>query len=238
MACTGQEYQKWHYDTVHGRIRPVTADHLCLDRTISHHEVLNCSYPPLNQFPYCNWTLPASERVQDLLSRMVLTEKAELLQDTNPGVKRLGLPKLQFAECLHGVWSECGRAAGNKSTGCPTSFPCPLSLAASFNRTLWSTISRSISTEARALHNQKKTGLAFWSPNINLFRDPRWGRGQEVQGEDPYLTSEYVKQYSAGLQEGEDPRYTKVRNLLNPLNASYVCSARSEHILQHHTIIE
>ena len=207
--CTGCKSQAWVFDRERGSVKPLPASHLCL-QVGGHHEPLNCSYPPLNQLPYCNWTLPVADRVQDLVARMVLTEKAELLQDTNPGVKRLGLPKLQFAECLHGVWSKCGDPANNESTGCPTSFPCPLSLAASYNRTMWLTLASTISDEARALHNQGKTGLAFWSPNINLFRDPRWGRGQEVPGEDPYLTSEYVYQYSRGLQTGKDPRYTKV----------------------------
>lgn len=122
---------------------------------------------------------------------------------------QLGVPRIPYAECLHGVLSGCGAAVGDQ-TGCPTSFPSALGLSAAFNRTLWSRVASVISTEARALNNQGVTGLLFWAPDINEFRDPRWGRGQEVPGEDPYLTSEYVAQYSRALQGADSGRYTKV----------------------------
>ncbi len=80
-------------------------------------------------------------------------------------------------------------------------------LASTFNRTLWQLVGAAISTEARALHNQKLAGLAFWAPDINLFRDPRWGRGQEVPGEDPYLNGEYIMNWAPYMQYGNDPKY-------------------------------
>ena len=132
------------------------------------------------------------------------------MQNRNPGVPRLGVPTFRFGECLHGVLSGCGAAYGNDSTGCPTSFPHALGLAATFNRTLWTMAGRTVSTEARALHNQDKAGVAFWAPDVNLFRDPRWGRGQEVPGEDPLVSAEYVAHYSTGLQSMDDSKYLKV----------------------------
>ena len=88
---------------------------------------------------------------------------------------------------MHGIVANCGATAknqqdGSNSTGCATSFPHALLLGSSFNRTLWSKVGETISTEGRALNNQGVAGLAFWAPDINLFRDPRWGRGQETQG--------------------------------------------------------
>lgn len=169
----------------------------------------NCSIAPYNAFPYCNPDLYVTERVQDLISRMYVGEKISMLDNSNGGVPRLGVPPLPFAECLHGVLSGCGQAVDG-STGCPTSFPSGLGIGAGFNVTMPNSMAQIISTEARSLHNQGVTGLSFWAPDINLFRDPRWGRGQEVPGEDPVRSSRYVEEYSKGLQIGEDPRYYKV----------------------------
>eukprot|EP01062_Namystynia_karyoxenos_P069458 TRINITY_DN64953_c0_g1_i1.p1 TRINITY_DN64953_c0_g1~~TRINITY_DN64953_c0_g1_i1.p1 ORF type:complete len:899 (+),score=303.63 TRINITY_DN64953_c0_g1_i1:73-2769(+) len=173
------------------------------------HAAPNCSTAPLSGYDYCNPALPVDRRVADLMGRMTSEEKIAQLQSSPPGVLRLGLPPNRFNEALHGVVVNCGTAAPG-STGCPTSFPHALLLSASFNRTLWHSVGSTISTEARALNNQGIAGLLYWAPDINLFRDPRWGRGQEVPGEDPFLTGEYVTQYVRGMQEGEDTRYLKV----------------------------
>jgi hypothetical protein len=91
-----------------------------------------------------------------------------------------------------------------------TSFPMPINLGATFNRSLVYRMGSVISTEARAFNNEGRTGLDFFTPNINIFRDPRWGRGQETPGEDPFLTSEYVYALIDGLQRGDDDRYLKI----------------------------
>lgn len=205
---TPRTMQMWHYDPQTGLIRHSANDDLCLD---AGSKVVGCSVTPFSTYPYCNHSLPISSRVDDLISRLTVAEKAQFLVangHTNGGVPRLQVKAFLYGECLHGVKSRCG-AAVDGSTGCPTSFPHALGLGATFNRTLWTAVGSTISTEARSLYNQGLIGLSFWAPDINLFRDPRWGRGQEVPGEDPYLTSEYVAHYSRALQDGEDPRYLK-----------------------------
>ena len=203
--CANSTGQQWMFNEQDGTFHSGLSSSLCLDAGTT----VNCTMTPYSTYPYCDDTQTVDKRVADLLSRMTLAEKTQLLQNKNTGIARLGVPRLPFSECLHGVLTRCGAAAGG-GTGCPTSFPHALGLGATFNRTLWSHVSSAISTEARALNNQGIAGLAFWAPDINLFRDPRWGRGQEVPGEDPMLTAEYVYHYSRGLQEGDDPRYLKV----------------------------
>eukprot|EP00117_Sycon_ciliatum_P036732 scpid79446/ scgid27609/ Probable exo-1,4-beta-xylosidase bxlB; 1,4-beta-D-xylan xylohydrolase bxlB; Beta-xylosidase bxlB; Xylobiase bxlB; Probable exo-1,4-beta-xylosidase bxlB; 1,4-beta-D-xylan xylohydrolase bxlB; Beta-xylosidase bxlB; Xylobiase bxlB len=198
--------QQFMYSTQDSMFHYVPNSDLCIDAGT----MVNCSIAPYSAYAYCDPSNDVDTRVEDLLSRMQLGEKTQMLQNNNPGVPRLGVPHLRFSECLHGVLSGCGSASGPDSTGCPTSFPHALGLGATFNRSLWSMAGHTVSTEARALNNQGVTGLAFWAPDINLFRDPRWGRGQEVPGEDPFLTAEYVAHYSRGLQEGVDPKYLKI----------------------------
>lgn len=151
--------------------------------------------------------LPVEQRVQLLIKELTLEEKISLLGYNSPGVPRLNIPKYNWwNESLHGV-----ARAGNA-----TVFPQAIALAATFNDSLVNQISSVISTEARAKYNlaiQRDSrlqymGLTFWSPNINLFRDPRWGRGQETYGEDPFLTSRMGAAYVKGMQ-GNDPRYLK-----------------------------
>eukprot|EP01084_Bolivina_argentea_P263558 446125_1 len=139
---------------------------------------------------------------------MTLNEKVQNLGSTNPGIPRLGVPKNSFHEALHGVLVGCGAIYQN-NTGCPTSFPHATLLGATFNRSLWRHIGEAISTEARSFANQGISGLYYWAPDINLFRDPRWGRGQEVPGEDPFLTGQYAAQFIYNFQYGEDSKYLK-----------------------------
>jgi beta-glucosidase len=157
--------------------------------------------------PFRNPALPASERVNDLLSRLTLEEKISLLGYRSKAVDRLAIPAYNWwNEGLHGV-ARAGEA---------TIFPQAIAMAASFDNALLYRVADAVSTEARAKYNLSTTlgrheqymGLTFWSPNINIFRDPRWGRGQETYGEDPFLTATMGCAYVKGLQ-GTDPRYLK-----------------------------
>lgn len=157
---------------------------------------------------YKDTNLPLEQRVDDLISRMTLEEKVSQLVHSADGIERLGIPPYNWwNECLHGV----ARA------GIATVFPQAIGLAATWNTELMYRVADIISTEARAKHHESVRngefdifkGLTFWSPNINIFRDPRWGRGQETYGEDPFLTSRLGVQFVKGLQ-GNDPKYIKV----------------------------
>jgi len=150
---------------------------------------------------------PMERRINDLIRRMSLREKAAQMLNDAPAIERLGVPAYNYwNECLHGV----ARA------GTATSFPQAIGLAAMWDAPLLHEIADAIATEARAkyhdtirrgLHTQYY-GLTFWTPNINLVRDPRWGRGQETYGEDPFLTGRLAVAFIKGLQ-GDDPRYAK-----------------------------
>ncbi|KAK8930507.1 putative beta-D-xylosidase 7 [Platanthera zijinensis] len=161
------------------------------------------SHPSTKGYSFCKKTLPIHQRVDDLISRLSLREKISQLGDRAPPIPRLGLPAYKWwSEALHGV-SDAGRGihynGGPISTG--TSFPQVILTAASFNPFLWYRIGEAIGTEARALYNAGQAeGLTFWAPNINIFRDPRWGRGQETPGEDPLTTSKYSVSYVRGVQ--------------------------------------
>ncbi len=149
--------------------------------------------------PYQNPNLSPSERAEDLLSRLTLEEKASLMMDTSPAIPRLGIPRFQWwSEALHGV----GR------NGFATVFPITTQMAASWDDTLLYQVFTAVSDEARVKNQEAKRsgnlqryqGLSFWTPNINIFRDPRWGRGQETYGEDPYLTERMGLAVVNGLQ--------------------------------------
>jgi beta-glucosidase len=151
---------------------------------------------------------PIEKRVDDLIGRMTLEEKASQLVNQARAIPRLQVPAYDWwSEALHGV----ARA------GIATVFPEPIGLAATFDDALIHQMAIAIGTEARAKHNQAvragrrdiMEGLDFWSPNINIFRDPRWGRGQETYGEDPYLTARMGVAFVTGLQ-GDDPKYFRV----------------------------
>jgi beta-glucosidase len=158
-------------------------------------------------FPFQDSSLSTEERVNDLVGRMTLEEKIDQMMNTAPAIERLNIPEYNWwNECLHGV----ARA------GLATVFPQAIGLGATWDEDLMFRVSTAISDEARAKHhdfakNGKRfiyQGLTFWSPNINIFRDPRWGRGQETYGEDPYLTGKLGVQFIKGLQ-GDDPKYFK-----------------------------
>ncbi len=167
--------------------------------------------------PYLDPALPPARRAADLVSRLTLEEKVLQMQSTAPAIPRLGVPAYNWwNEALHGVAQ--GRA---------TVFPQAIGLAATWDTDLMHRVADVISTEARAKYNDARTrpaptgpetlmvlpgrtaGLTYWSPNVNIFRDPRWGRGQETYGEDPYLTGRMAVAFVSGMQ-GDDPRYLKV----------------------------
>ena len=180
--------------------------------------------PLLRQLPFCNVSLPTNARVADLVSRLNTSEKISIMGDGATPVHRLGIKALPWGEGLHGVVSHCFNG-----THCPTSFPHALALAASFNRTLWNSVGDAISTEARALNNlatQDYIGcgpfapLMMWAPNLNPYRDPRWGRGHETPGEDPFVGAEYGVSFISGLQYGSGITFNTF-NRVNTFNASH-----------------
>ena len=155
---------------------------------------------------YKNPTLSAEERAEDLLNRLTLAEKASLMENASPAITRLDIPPFNWwNEALHGV----GR------NGTATVFPITMGMASSFDDALLYEVFTAVSDEARAKNNLARKenrckiyeGLSFWTPNINIFRDPRWGRGQETYGEDPYLTGRMGLAVVRGLQGPSGHRY-------------------------------
>ena len=170
----------------------------------------DCKSGPLASFPICDQSIPSRQRAADLVSRMTIAEKISQLVTTAIAIPRLGLPKYEWwSEALHGVAYSPGVSFGGDLPAA-TSFPMPINLGATFNMNLVYSIATTISTEARAFNNEGRAGLVFFTPNINIYRDPRWGRGQETPGEDPFLTSQYVHTLIDGLQRGDDERYLKI----------------------------
>ncbi|CAN1250912.1 Probable beta-D-xylosidase 7 [Linum perenne] len=152
--------------------------------------------------PFCNQKLPIKERARDLVSRLTLDEKISQLVNTASAIPGLGIPAYEWwSEALHGVgWVGLG-IHFNGSISKATSFPQVILTAASFDAYQWYRIGQVIGKEARALYNGgQASGLTFWAPNINIFRDPRWGRGQETPGEDPMVTGKYAVSYVRGVQ--------------------------------------
>ena len=159
-------------------------------------------------FPYMNRSLPIDQRIDDLIGRMTLEEKVSQMRDHAAAIPRLGVPKYDWwNEGLHGV----------AFAGTATNFPQVIGMAATWDTGLVHQMAETISTEARAKYNQAMRdndhemffGLTFWAPNINIFRDPRWGRGQETYGEDPFLTGRMGVAFVTGMQ-GDDAKYFKV----------------------------
>ncbi|WP_263382359.1 glycoside hydrolase family 3 C-terminal domain-containing protein [Granulicella arctica] len=156
---------------------------------------------------YMDSSLPAAVRAHDVVSRMTVEEKAQQLEDWATAIPRLGIPDYQtWSEALHGV----------ANSGYATVFPQAIGMAATWDPSIVQQMGDVISTEGRAKYNQAQRegnhrifyGLTFWSPNINIFRDPRWGRGQETYGEDPFLTGKMGVAFIHGVQ-GDDPEHPK-----------------------------
>lgn len=162
------------------------------------------------QFPYQNPGLSSEERAKDLITRLTVEEKAALMCDQSDAIPRLGIKKFNWwSEALHGL-------ANNENV---TVFPESIGMAASFDDQLLFNIFNAVSDETRARYNESQQkgqentrflSLSVWTPNVNIFRDPRWGRGQETYGEDPYLTSRMGISVVKGLQGPADARYRKL----------------------------
>lgn len=159
--------------------------------------------------PYQNASLSPEERAADLCSRLTIEEKAAIMQNNSPAIPRLGIPQFAWwSEALHGI----GR------NGYCTLFPSCIGMASSFDDALLERIYTAISDEGRAKNTEQRKkgklttyqGLSFWTPNINIFRDPRWGRGQETYGEDPYMNSRMGQAVVRGLQGPEGHKYLKL----------------------------
>ena len=173
--------------------------------TLAASSYLPAQKPASEMLPYQDASISTEARVDDLVSRMTLDEKVSQLINTAPGIPRLGVPAYDWwNEGLHGI----------ARSGYATMFPQAIGMAATWDDELLGQMGTTTSTEARAKYNEAVRhdihsiyfGLTIWSPNINIFRDPRWGRGQETYGEDPYLTSRLGVAFVKGLQ-GTDPNY-------------------------------
>ena len=161
-------------------------------------------------YPFQDPSLPVEKRVSDLVSQLSLEEKVLQMLNSTPAIERLGIPAYDWwNECLHGV----ARTKFNV-----TSYPQAIGMAATFDADAMKTMGNYTAEEGRAIYNEtsrtdtssrkRYIGLTYWTPNINIFRDPRWGRGQETYGEDPFLTGTMSKAFISGLQ-GNDPKYLK-----------------------------
>ncbi|HSU29404.1 MAG TPA: glycoside hydrolase family 3 N-terminal domain-containing protein, partial [Chitinophagaceae bacterium] len=160
------------------------------------------------EFPFQDPSLSFEKRVNDVVGRLTLEEKVLQMLNVAPAIDRLHIPAYDWwNECLHGVARTPYRV---------TSYPQAIGMAATFDINSMKTMGDFTAEEGRAINNnyfnknnrKRYLGLTYWTPNINIFRDPRWGRGQETYGEDPYLTANLAKAFVSGLQ-GDDPKYLK-----------------------------
>ncbi|XP_062230097.1 beta-D-xylosidase 3-like [Phragmites australis] len=169
----------------------------------------------MSAFPYCDASLPYADRVRDLIGWMTVEEKVGNLGDYSRGAPRVGLPPYKWwSEALHGISNKgpstlfddldskpAGNHSGRAAVYNGTVFANVINSAATFNETLWKSIGQAVSTEARAMYNLGKGGLTYWSPNINVVRDPRWGRALETPGEDPFVVGRYAVNFVRGMQD-------------------------------------
>src|SRR5512138_3104842 len=196
-----------HVSRRHCRLLPASLFVLGVTSPLAAQTPSSGQSAPANA-PYLDPSLPLAQRVNDLVGRMTLEEKMSQMADHSAAIPRLGVPKYDWwNESLHGV------AFG----GYATNFPQVIGMAATWDTALVNEMAQTISTEARAKYHQAMRedhhemffGLTFWAPNVNIFRDPRWGRGQETYGEDPFLTGRMAVAFVSGMQGG-DEKYLKV----------------------------
>ncbi|KAL1512293.1 hypothetical protein AB1Y20_005555 [Prymnesium parvum] len=186
--------------------------------------------PPHAHYPFCNASLPLERRLDDLLSRLTLDEKPSLLIARNSpkgNISRLGIPEYDWGgNCIHGVQSRCA-----PDGRCPTTFPNPNALGATFNRSVWAAMGGVIGLELRALwlqnvgedhaSNLPHIGLDCWSPNIGIVRDPRWGRNLETPSEDPLVCGSFGEEVTKALQQSPlDGRYVQAVATLKHFDAN------------------
>ncbi|KAF2454107.1 beta-xylosidase [Lineolata rhizophorae] len=180
---------------------------LSLTRVLSTRAAFpDCASGPLSSNGVCDTSLSPSERATALIAQMTPEEKIANLQNTAPGVDRIGLPAYEWwSEALHGVARSPGVAfaGGDQEFSSATSFPMPILMGAAFDDEMIGEVAAVIGKESRAYGNGERAGLDFWTPNINPFKDPRWGRGQETPGEDPFHISRYIHALINGLEYDE-----------------------------------
>ena len=176
-----------------------------------------CTVEPAKSMPFCDPNIPKWRRLEDILSRMTRDEMCQQTYDKMGTIR--SVPSWQGynwnTECLHGLGAICHTVSN--VTRCPTVFPAPPGLGATFNLTVASELGRVIGDEIRAFSNSnghrsyqsRPIGVSAWGPNLNIYRDPRWGRNMEVPSEDPYHSGQYGVAYTRSLQWGPDTRYTK-----------------------------
>ena len=179
---------------------------------------VDCQNKPQSDMPFCNTSLSFMERAQDLVSRLTTEEKADQTSTIAPAIPRLGIKDYNWrSNCLHGWTASGGHWPSDLKW---TVFPAPMGLAATFNPDLVLKVGQATADEGRALHNEmlainngsspEAAALNCFSPNVNLLRDPRWGRAEETFGEDPYVVSVIGAAYTRGLQEGDSKNYLKI----------------------------
>ncbi|GAB2232025.1 hypothetical protein Droror1_Dr00011046 [Drosera rotundifolia] len=162
--------------------------------------------PPHNTYQFCNKTLPNPIRAQSLLTHITtLPTKLSFLSNTNPSIPSLHIPPYQWwSESLHGIAPNGPGVTFNKSVPAATMFPQVIVMAAGFDRAMWRNVACMIGVEGRSMYNVGNAGLTYWAPNVNVWRDPRWGRGQETPGEDPRVVGEFAVEYVMGFQGGDE----------------------------------
>ncbi|EYU39877.1 hypothetical protein MIMGU_mgv1a018879mg [Erythranthe guttata] len=187
----------------------------------------DASDPKTKTFGFCKTNLPIDERVHDLITRLTIDEKISQLVNSAPAIPRLGISAYEWwSEALHGVSGWGLGVSFNGTIKGATSFPQVILSASTFDSNLWYRIGQAIGKEARAMYNQGQVkGMAFWAPNVNIFRDPRWGRGHETPGEDPLVAGKYAVAFVRGIQ-GDNYNNDKVEGQENNngiLQASACC---------------
>ena len=169
----------------------------------------SCAEPPLAALAFCDVSLAPAARVADLLSRLTPAEKVSQLVTLAAAVPRLGMVEINMgSEALHGVWSGCVDGK------CPSQFPAPLAMGASFDEDLWGRVGAATAREARGIYHsgspsakglEGRIGLTYYAPAINVLRDPRWGRAEEVPSEDPLVNGILGAAFIKGMHRGAPP---------------------------------
>ncbi|PVH93918.1 glycoside hydrolase family 3 protein [Periconia macrospinosa] len=190
---------------------------LILAQNASNSHYPSCTTLPLRDNPVCDESLDPAARAAGLVAAMNISEKLVILIDHSPGIPRLGIPAYDWwGEALHGVaYSPAVRFAMTGEFSSATSFANPITISAAFDDELVERVGKTIGVEARAFANAGRAGLDFWTPNINPFKDPRWGRGLETPGEDAFRVSQYVKHLLRGMEwASEEPSETRSRHII------------------------
>ncbi|CAK8540389.1 unnamed protein product [Lathyrus sativus] len=160
--------------------------------------------PPHHNHPFCDQSLPIQTRATSLISLLTLSDKINQLSNNASSIPNLGIPSYQWwSESLHGIATNGPGIDFNGTINSATDFPQVIVSASSFNRSLWFLIGSAVAVEARSMYNVGQAGLTYWAPNVNIFRDPRWGRGQETPGEDPMVASAYAVEFVRGFEGGK-----------------------------------